>query len=103
MNEEDKKFHIEVTKIGMRYGGYIAIAAALFAVGAEQLLQRNWLAGSVLLIVAIAFTCICTCSSRSKINKLKKNEIIQQNDVSCIKQFFSFWHCQTYNGIPKKL
>jgi hypothetical protein len=36
----------------------------------------------------------------SKIDELKTNDIIQQNDISC-KCFISFPHCQIYNQIER--
>lgn len=53
MNNEDKEFHIDLAnqnkesdiklaKIGMSFGGLVALGAALFALGGEELLQLDF-------------------------------------------------------------
>lgn len=69
MNDEDQ---IKLSRVGMIFGGFMAVAAAAFALGGEELLQLRWLTGSALMIAAIIITSIAVSNSRSEMNKLKK-------------------------------
>lgn len=80
MNDEEKKFltdlvdkersfHIDLSKSGMRYGAFIAIIAALFALGGEELIRYDLLSGGILLASAIILTVVVTLSTRKKLKK----------------------------------
>ena len=68
----DDKDHIELSRIGMQFGGIMAVAAALVAIGGEELLHYNWI-GSILLPVGVIIVCVYTGSFKKRINKLKKS------------------------------
>lgn len=80
MNDEEKKFltdlvnterefHLDLAKSGMRYGAYMAITAALFALGGEELIHFDWSAGGILLISAGIITVVATSSAHKKLKK----------------------------------
>lgn len=80
MNDEEKKFltdlvdkersfHIDLAKSGMRYGAFMALTAALFALGGEELLRYDWLSGYILLVLAVITAYLVTISARKELKK----------------------------------
>lgn len=72
MDDKDREFDINLAKIGMRYGAFMAITAALFALGAEELLRYDLLSGCILLASGVVITVVCTKRTKKETEELKK-------------------------------
>lgn len=104
MNDEDRDFEIKLAKVGMRYGAFMAVTAALFALGGEELIRLNLLSGSILLVSGIITAYVCTKSTRKETEDLKnknptQTEKTRETKISCINHRPSFWLSKTHDGV----